>query len=132
MKPEQKFKSQVISQLHGHVQLIESMVGRGVPDMYWCIYEKPCWVEFKVEVPKLGVLLRPEQNAWCVRNQANGGKVFLVALYVTRMVGIYQFPVKCGAPVHVWKKLYIPVVGCPDISCPIKETGKSLLSLLVV
>lgn len=59
-----------------HWVRIETMTGRGVPDLNYCGAGKEGWVETKLAKGWM-VGLRPEQVAWLMRRHRAGGKVFI-------------------------------------------------------
>ncbi len=68
-----------------HVQRIEDMMSRGIPDINFCFNEHEVWVECKelAELPKrestlIKVGLKPEQARWLNTRDAAGGCVFVM------------------------------------------------------
>jgi len=78
MKPEQLFWQSMKTVLPGYTQRIET-IGEGTPDVYGCYRGVSYWVELKVEIPMVGILLRTKQYAWAKMLETHGCKVFLLA-----------------------------------------------------
>ena len=92
MKPEQQFYHTYIrpALLATHYQRIESIAGRGIPDLNVGFCGVEFWIELKVEV-RGKIYLRVQQLAWGKLRASKDGHVFVVAR-TSNGVGIWKFP----------------------------------------
>ena len=74
-----------------HIQRIETLTGRGVPDVEVCFRGRLFWLELKAGTSD--PLLRPEQYAWIRRRHRCGGGV-AVLLYNAKGYQLWTNPSK--------------------------------------
>ena len=67
-----------------HTTPIETWIGKGIPDVNWCIDGKEFWTELKVLTTsnRLREALKPEQVAWLLGRTNAGGNAWVVGQHV--------------------------------------------------
>lgn len=123
MKPEQRFFAHHVKPAlkRAHVQRIESMVGRGIPDLNVCYKGKEFWIELKVYTNHK-VYMRTQQIAWGMARSMAGGHVFVVAREVNQ-VHIWKHPDISGIAVPK----YLIIQNAPIKTIPLPRLKDTLL-----
>lgn len=67
-----------------HSTPIEVYIGKGIPDVNWCVNGKEFWTELKVitATNRLREQLKPEQVAWLLKRTNAGGNAWVVGQHI--------------------------------------------------
>lgn len=77
-------KSSFLAQFpKGHIERVESLLGRGIPDVTWCADGREGWVEIKTGYQTPSDL----QRAWIDKRRAAGGRVAVLTVRPTKAMG---------------------------------------------
>ena len=111
MSPERRFYEEIRRKAPAYWALIrvENVIGRGTPDLCFCVAGNTFWVECKAGSKH--PVLRPEQFAWHHRWNEAQGTVFIWNKRPDGTISIYD--VETGTP--------RPVCGGILLETPLKE-----------